>query len=188
MSDTAIEARLTALEAELRNLRDVEEIKVLKARYWRACDGNIVVGPSHDVEKIVDLYTDNGSFELMRLETPWGIQERRGGVGREELSAHFARLHDWYPFIMHFGMAPAIAVDGDRATGHWHFLTAIHVTDDGGDSLWSGGVYDDIYVRTDDGWRIQSTLVTLGFRTSYDVGWHERKYTSLTPTHQAPNG
>jgi hypothetical protein len=181
MSHQAIEARLSALEAEVRGLRDVEEIKALKAQYWRACDGDIVVGPSHNVEDIVGLYTEDGSFELMRLETPWGIQEQRGGTGSDALRAHFARLHEWYPFIMHFGMAPIIEVDGDRATGHWHFLATIHVTDQGGDSLWSGGTYEDVYVRTDAGWRIQSTLVVLGFRTSYDVGWHERKYTSLTP-------
>jgi hypothetical protein len=173
----SLDERLEELEREVRLLKDLEEIRMLKARYWKACDGDIVVGPSHEVEDVVELYTEDGSWQILPRETPEGWTEPIGGFGREGIREFFAHLRAHFNFIMHFGMAPIIEVDGDRATGHWHYIATM----DGPDSessVLSAGVYLDEYARTDAGWRIKSTRVVTGFRTPLEEGWKKTKYLS----------
>jgi hypothetical protein len=176
-----LEQRVARLERELRELRDLEEIRTLKARYWKACDGDIVVGPSHDVEDIVALYTEDGSWQIAPLDTPDGRVEGRGGSGREGIREYFTSRRAHYRFIMHFGMAPILAVDGDRATGEWHYIATLDAHDSP-TAVLSAGLYHDEYVRTADGWRIKSTVVVGGFSTPYDQGWKKVKYLGGVPT------
>jgi ketosteroid isomerase-like protein len=181
MSDAqALEQRLAILEGELRVLKDIEEIRTLKARYWKACDGDIVSGLSHDYEEIADLYTEDGSWQIATLETPDGTLPGRGGVGREGILEYFKSRREHYRFIMHFGMAPIITVSGDTATGEWHYIATLDAHG-GSQAVWAGGTYRDEYVRTEDGWRIKSTVVIGGFATPFDEGWHSTKYIGLVP-------
>jgi SnoaL-like domain len=167
--------RQDELERELRRLRDLEEIRTLKARYWKACDGDIVVGPSHDVQDIVDLYTEDGSWRVADIETPEGVRKGRGGTGWEGIRAYFQSRREHYRFIMHFGMAPIITITGDTATGHWHYIATLDALHEP-KPIWSAGVYLDEYVRTDAGWRIKNTVVVGGFATPFDEGWRKTKY------------
>jgi hypothetical protein len=173
-----VEERLEELEREVRLLKDLEEIRMLKARYWKGCDGDIVVGPSHEVEDVVELYTEDGSWQLMPLETPEGRVEPLGAFGRDEIRAQFTHFRAHFSFIMHFGMAPIIEVDGDRATGHWHYIATMD-SPDSESSILSAGVWFDEYVRTDAGWRIKSSRGYSGFRTPLEEGWKKTKYFAL---------
>jgi hypothetical protein len=162
--------RMKALERDTRLLSDIEEIKQLKARYWKACDGDIVVGPSHEIEEVVALYTEDGSWSVQPRPDMPQANAHLGGSGHAGLRSYFTMLREKYRFIMHFGMAPIITVIGDSATGHWHFLATMVAFDDP-QSLFSGGLYLDDYVRTPQGWRIKNTVVVAGFATTPGGGW-----------------
>jgi hypothetical protein len=60
------------LEQRLRRLEDIEEIKKLKARYCEACDRGWDGRASHDLEKIVALFTEDAVWD-------GGVYGRREG-------------------------------------------------------------------------------------------------------------
>lgn len=164
-----------SLAARLQRLEDIEEIKQLKGRYWIACDLDIVGGHNHDYETIAELYAQDGTWEVEAIDLPDLHRAARRAEGRDAIREYFRANQERYAFCMHFGIAPVITVDGDTASGHWHLLATMHLKEpDIG--FWAGAHYHDTYVRTADGWRIQSTRVTSGFSTPFEAGWHRTKY------------
>lgn len=119
-------------------MEDIEEIKKLKARYCAACDGGWDGRASHDTEKIVALFAEEGVWE----GGVYGRREGRDGI-RE-----FYQHNPEVPFAFHLLTNPIIEVDGDRATGNWHLM--ISMTQADRKSLLIAGVFEDEYVRLED--------------------------------------
>jgi hypothetical protein len=139
-----------------QQLVDVEEIEQLKARYFRLLDAkrwdDWTEVFTDDLEFVyVDPTVQNVPPDAERLP------DGRAQVGRDLLvafvSASMARVT-----TVHHGHMPEIAfVDDDTATGHWGLTNHCEFPTGDGRSAWSHGYghYDDVYVRTDDGWRIR---------------------------------
>jgi hypothetical protein len=172
-----LEARLVWLEHEVRRLRDLEEIRQLRARHWQLCDGDVINGPTHDYEKLVDLFTEDGSWTLRTMGGSSGLLQETGAVGRASLLAWFRSTQQHVPFAMHFGMAPDIVVDEDRATGNWRVLATMLSSSN--EALLAAATYDDVYVRTSIGWRVHSTIVTVGFNTPFADGWGKTRHVAM---------
>lgn len=149
----------STMEQRLRRLEDIEEIKKLKARYCAACDGGWDGRASHDTEKIVALFAEDGVWE----GGVYGRREGRDGI-RE-----FYQHNPEVPFAFHLLTNPIIEVDGDRATGNWHLM--ISMTQADRKSLLIAGVFEDEYVRTPEGWRIKRSRFSLAFHTPYQGAW-----------------
>jgi hypothetical protein len=147
------------LEQRLRRLEDIEEIKKLRARYIEACDGGWDGRASHNTEKILSFFTEDCLWE-----GAYGRREGRAALRKyyEEGSASDALAY-------HILSSPAIDVDGDHARGNWHLTILLTLPDQS--SLLVGGVLDDEYVRTPEGWRIKRTRFSLALTGKYEKGW-----------------
>jgi ketosteroid isomerase-like protein len=158
-SQTSTDSGSSSFEQRLRRLEDIEEIKKLKARYCEACDGGWDGRASHDYEKIVALFAEDGVWE-------GGVYGRR--EGRDAIREYYQHNPE-VPFAFHLLTNPIIEVDGDHATGRWHLLISLTQADR--TAVLVGGVFDDQYVRTAQGWRIGRSQFSLALHTPYSGTW-----------------
>jgi hypothetical protein len=152
-------APMEALEARVRVLLDIEEIKLLKARYAAACDDN------YNADAIAALFTE---------EAVWDGGNFGRAEGRESIRRFFRHAPSIFPFAIHNVMNPLIRVDGDRATGQWYLLQP--ATRSGNQAVWLAAVYHDDYERVDGKWMFKHLRVTSNFLTSYEEGWAKKRF------------
>ena len=116
---------------------DTAEIVNLLALYCHRLDHS-------DHEGWVDLFTADGRFEV---------------YGRSfEGSDGLLRMAEGAPPGLHMASVPVVDLDGDRATVQQSFLFVDQVTRET-----RIGWYDDVVVRTSEGWRLEvrrSTFLT----------------------------
>ncbi len=147
------------VEQRLRRMEDIEEIKKLKARYCEACDGGWDGRASHNIEGIVSLFAEDGVWD-------GGVYGRR--EGRNALRDYYQHNPE-VPFAFHLLTNPIIEVNGDHATGNWHLLISITQADQS--SALIGGVFDDEYARTAEGWRIKRSRFSLALHSPHQGSW-----------------
>jgi hypothetical protein len=168
---------LSNLLSQLRELRDIEHIRELHARFWDASDGDLASGPTHRYDAMAECFTEDGVWII----PPFGPEGQRfGGVearGREAIRESFKTPHQTVPFAMHLGVLPIINLAGDAATGRWKLLALM--TGASRRAMWSGAVHDAEYRRTDSGWLISKVTVTVAFNSPFDVGWAESRFSPL---------
>lgn len=153
----------TDLEARVQRLEDIEAIRVLKARYCDRCDGG------YDVEALMPLFTEDAVWD-------GGLFGRYEGARR--IRRFFEATGGIVRFAKHFVTNSAIEVDGDRATGQWYLLQAATMpsgaeADDV--AIWGAARYDEVYVRTAEGWKFASVTLDWDFWTPFDEGWVQRR-------------
>jgi len=147
------------IEERVQRLEDIIEIANLKARYLDSADGgwNRI---SHDASLVTPLVSDdfawNGSL--------FGAFE-----GIEGAAALWRQCRANLPFAYHVITNPLIDVTGDEGHGEWHVLW--FATDKQGTELWAMAVYQDRFIRTADGWKIQSVSVSNAFSGPRAKGW-----------------
>lgn len=138
-----MEVSLEGLERRLRALEDINAIKDLKARYWRACDRQ----KPEDVRACfapAKAVVDYEGFPL--------LEERDAFV------ALYSKL-GCRPGVMdmHHGQNPIITMTGpDSATGLWDiFYFGIDL--EARTTVQLAGEYQDVYAKIDGQWLIQKT-------------------------------
>jgi ketosteroid isomerase-like protein len=153
------------IEERLQALEDREEIVKLKARYANYNDGGWS-GPTHaHPDEVADMFVEDGIWD--------GTPVAGYAKGREQIRELFRKFAA-VPFIIHYVTNPLIEVDGDTATGHWHALVTATTPDR--TALWSLGMYDEKYVRTGEGWKIQTLRFTCAANAPYDLGWGKKQF------------
>jgi len=157
--ESAEVATMATLEARIRALADIEEIKQLKARYAAACDDN------YDADAIAELFTE---------DAVWDGGQFGKAEGRENIRAFFRRASAIFPFAIHNLMNPRIEVAGDRATAQWHLLQP--ATRPPTEAVWLSAIYHDEYVRRDGKWMFKHLRVTSNFLTPYKDGWAKKRF------------
>lgn len=162
MSDESLLARMDALEREVRELRDKEEIRMLKATYCRYVDGGWPEHGGSHMGPVADLFVEDGVWDA----SP-GIP---AAEGTEAIRALFIELRAM-PFAIHNAVNPMIEIHGDVATGHWHFIGASQLPV--GQAGWYLGTYDERYVRTAEGWRYKLMKYTSVKEAPRAEGWGE---------------
>lgn len=144
------------LEARIRRLEDLEEIRQLKHRYAAFCDDHF------DADGIASLFTEDGIWEGPGLHH----------VGREAIRRFWQPVDP--PFASHLMTNPVISIDGDRANGTWWMIGPMSRLEEGRRvAYWQLATYDDEFVRTPDGWRFRHLRVDLKFRARHADGWAE---------------
>lgn len=148
--ETKMAITLEELAKEVQKLKDIEEIKVLKARYSAMCDDN------HNWTLIKELFAPDAQW-VGDPTQPWG-----GGSNREEIEKLFQFYQtqmDGVPLkgvLGHNPMAPQITVadDGVHATGKWNMFGAFRMFEGraktGSKSFLEQGKYNDEYVKIDE--------------------------------------
>ena len=133
-------------EDRIRRLEDIEEIRLLMARYHMACDGWTDAGTHKDPVAIADLFTDDGVWDI---PVP-----RPAPQGRARILETGKQLQamNW---IVHFVVNPIVEVDGDTATALFKGIVRSRQTADAVPG-WGMGIYRAECARTADGWRFRS--------------------------------
>ena len=129
----------------------VEEIKQLKYRYVRFLDLK-----QWDDFAACFVPSATGSYEgLDFADRDALVSYMRENMGPGLISMH----HVHHPEI-------TLGADGEQAQGTWYLEDRVLVTEHGF-VLEGAAFYDDRYVRTPEGWRIEHT----GYRRTYEATW-----------------
>ena len=137
---------MTDLEARIRRLEDIEAIRQLKYRYCAFCDDN------YNPHGIASLFVEDGVWDGGAV---FGKAE-----GPAAIADYFSKTPDLVKFAVHQVLNPRIDVDGDAATGQWYLFQpmVLHADDQ---ALWLIANYDELYVRTVEGWRFRRLTLTI---------------------------
>jgi hypothetical protein len=132
-----------SLEDRMQWLADLEEIKQLKARYYRFND-------TQDWASFRAVFIDEAVYDS-------GTQLLHGA---DEVVATFsAGLAGGK--TAHLAVLPEITISGDTATGIWAFRDYVQLAGDGAPIGFRGhGHEHDEYVRTPSGWKISKVVIT----------------------------
>ena len=119
-----------------------------------------------DIAEVLVRYAtgiDRRDWDLFRTCFADDVVADYGDAGRwdsaEALTAFMVDAHAGMGHTMHRLSNLAITVDGDRATSRT-YVDAVLMAPDGGSGLNPIGYYDDVLVRTEQGWRIQRRTFT----------------------------
>ena len=126
----------------LTDTDDIVAIRSLVDRYSAAAN-------RLDSSGMAAVYADDG--ELLALGNPL--------IGRPAIEAAFAQTMGKFDVMNQICSGGVIAIDADRATGHWTVTEFSKRTDFDRLELFLGN-YDDELVRTPDGWRFARRVLT----------------------------
>ena len=146
------EGRLAALEAEVRELRDREEIRELRYRYHECINEGTT-------DEIPGLFAYDGSLDFGYL----GATSGQAGITK-----FFSRVGDLLSFVRQFIHAHSISFEDDTVTGR-SYLEAKSVSD--GRAFFVVGRYDDQYIREDGRWKFARMEFVPVFTVPFDEGW-----------------
>lgn len=142
--------------AILNELRDIEAIKRLKARYCYLVDG----GRWDELGEMftADAVCDYGFFGIYR--------------GRDQIVNTFFRglVSAASSFNAHMVHNPIVDVHGDTASGTW-YLTAHTTIQPANQAVWVMGIYSDEFRRVAAEWKLSSLRFEFKYYTRYEDGW-----------------
>ena len=169
MTQQELEARITALEAKIRTLEEIEEIKRLMWSYSYLVDYG-------ELDKVMDNYVDDAIMEYeVRGGLVSGLEEgtlaaiERRYEGKEAIEGVYRSVlpqNDRF-VTAHLISNPVVTVEGERAKGTFYLLCPSRRER----AMWGQGRYDMEYVKVDGKWKISSFKFSWNFRTPYDEGW-----------------
>lgn len=142
-----------------RQLADIEAIRQLKARYYRALDYN-------EFEVMRAVFTADGRIDYV------GNEYRVTAEGREAIMKSIASGYRPENSVSHVGHHPEITLTGpDSAEGIW-YAAGHGINLKTGASTFGAMIYRDTYVRGPEGWQISSSIY-------HRLADYQRKYTDV---------
>src|SRR5271156_2655584 len=156
------DARLEALDKRIQALEDMEAIRRLRMMYHHFTNEGMF-------DQISSLFTDDGKLDFGYVAK---------AQGREEIHEVFLRVPRNLALVKQFIHNHIVDVDGDRATGI-SYLDARYAQD--GESVMVAARFNEVYRRTDAGWKISEMLVHIYFSTPISVGWASEKLNYVKP-------
>jgi len=151
------------LEANVRRLVDIEDIKILKRTYAKHCDDN------YDPDGIASCFTEDGVWD----GGPLGYAEERSGI-RE----FFANTPNLVVFAVHYTTNPIIEIDGDSAKGTWYLWQPMVVAT-GDQAMWLSAHYNEIYKRIDGKWLIERLAIDVKCFSPYEAGFGQVRFAEI---------
>lgn len=127
----------------MMDLVAIEQIKQLKARYFRAIDTCNLELLSGVLATDVKISFDSPTYQIELNGMEQAIEFYR---------SHFTSRR----FGMHNGHTPEIVVNGDEATGLW-YLNDLFINLDEQTMLNGSALYEDHYIKLQGEWRIIKT-------------------------------
>lgn len=147
-------AEIRQLKREIEILKDIEAIKQLKARYFRALDCKLW-------DELADCFTEDA------------VTDYQGGKehyeGREAILNFLKSTLDMPVLTMHQGHHPEITITGqDTARGRWALEDYVITLKNRG--VQCAAFYQDEYARVGGRWKIRKTGYDLVYRQMWDRG------------------
>ena len=140
------------LEARVKRLEDIEEIRTLRMRYHYFLN-------EVQFERMHELYTPDGVLD-------YGYVGR--AEGHEAIRDLVLRIPQSLQFVKQFIHNHIVEIDGDDATGI-SYLDARYARN--GESVIVAGSFREKYRRLPEGWRISETKLILYFSVPLQQGW-----------------
>ncbi len=140
-------------DQQIRWLLDRAAIAELLVGYARCID-------SRDWSGLQDCYTEDGVMQHGEVSVPRDAMPALS----EQILAGCAASH-------HLVGDPSIAINGDRATTHSHYI-ATHISEGTTVRRQGGGWYDCELQRTERGWRFTRVRSTTAWRTGEPLQLH----------------
>ncbi len=132
----------------LERLAEIEAIKSLRIEYSHYFDGK-------QIDDLVDLFTDDAVCEF-------GPDYGGDWVGKEQIHTNFsqyAQAEGPQYGVLHAVTNPLIRlIDDTTAHGRW-YLMDLRTTEGVDNPLILFGIYDDVYTKSGDRWRIARTRI-----------------------------
>lgn len=126
----------------LQQLSDLEEIRQLKARYFRCID-------TGNEAELATVFAEDVTVDLR------GGGYRLQVKGREDMVNFIASSFNSDIIAMHHGHTPEIRFTGpDTAEGTW-YLEDRFINPERNEDTVGSSLYHDRYVRTAEGWKVQ---------------------------------
>jgi hypothetical protein len=157
------EDRLAKIEADIRELKDIREIKDVFFNFHYACTGGFTGKQAGRMEAL-DCLTDDATIEVLGLHEPG-----KGPRGREQVKEYW----DYYygdagplPYVFQTSVNEKVELSGDTAVGYSNMLMIVAFRE--GKPLMGLSQRVNDYVRTDTGWKIKKTTMVGGFTTHLD--------------------
>ena len=154
------------LEARIKRLEDIEEIKKLKATYAILCDDGL--DKAENLNEMLSHYTDDAAVDF-------GLGEEAQFYGKDGLKLFFGEVVPGsVSYCMHMVHNAVIDIDGDKAKGRYYFEapTTDAVT---GKAQWMVGTYLEEYARVDGEWKFTSIKVKWDYISPYEDGWAKNR-------------
>lgn len=140
---------MTDASPDPTRLLDLEEIRRLKYRYFRALD-------TKDWALVEECFTPNATAAYPQQDCG----------SRDEIVGFLSGAMTPDLVTMHHGHHPEIDVEGDRAAGRWYLHDKV-LAPAYRFCLEGAAIYADDYVRTADGWLMSHT----GYQRLYESSW-----------------
>ncbi len=164
MTVEEMEAKIKALESQVKILQDIEDIKRLQRAYgyylehWMA-------------DEVIDCFADGPDTALMLYVGTYlgkeGIRRYFGTYwGGQEIDPEF--LHE----VMQLSGIVDVETDGQTAKGRWYGFGVVAIPTGGGvGQAFMGGIYQADYIKQDGKWKFKKLAFnrTLHFRPG--EGW-----------------
>ena len=148
---------LEELEARIRVLEDIEEIKKLMASYCYLID-------TSQWDDVVGLFAENARAEY----GPLGSYEGEDGI------ATFFKdvVPNTQSWSAHQVLNSIVTVEGKKAKGTWYLFCPISIRSPEGDrAVWIQGRYDNEFVKMGGRWKFSLLRFVFNFGTPYEEGW-----------------
>ncbi len=160
-----IEERVADLEAEWA-IRNLMSLYLLKA-------------DKRDVEGYANTFCEDGILDIEGLNyDKIGLEVTNVNQGRAEIARAYSQYIAPMPcFMWHLGHSPHIEVNGDSAIGRWGWTAVVNVPMFG--PMQAGGVYNDEYQKTHEGWKIKKRVITSFYSMEYGQ-WNEALFFGTT--------
>ena len=161
------------LEARIRRLEDIDDIKNIITKYGYYID-------MQQWEAVIDLYADDAVAEMSYPGT--ALPNAGVFIGRQQIADGFYR--GWEVgfgkrWTAHNIVMPLVEVDGDWAYGTWYLLAmTMYTKDEDKMAYWSHAKFNHVFQRIGDKWFIKRERIIFSLRTPYDQGWHKEGFFS----------
>ena len=154
------------LEARVRVLEDIEEIRKLKATYCCLCDAGL--GDPRNRDELISHFTEDARVDF-------GLGAESKFEGKAGLEVFFGQVVPGaVSFCMHMIHDPIIEIQGDRATGKWYYEAP--TTDASTNrAQWMAGTYAEEYIREKGEWKFASINTKWKYISPYDEGWAKNR-------------
>lgn len=150
------------LEQRIQRLEDIEDIRALRFKYHDYLNRSLF-------DRMSSLYTDDAIVQIDYVARAERI---------EAVHAFFINIPKTLDFIKQFIHNHLVEIDGDTAIGV-AYMDARYAA--AGESVIVAGRFDEKYRRTEGGWKITETLVTLYFSVPLSLGWASSNLHCIAP-------
>ncbi len=157
-----------SLEERVKTLESEWAIRNLMSSYLQKAD-------VRDVDGYANCFAEDGVLDTEGLHfDKVGFNVPKEHHGREAIAKVYRENIAPMPcFMWHLGHAPHIEVNGAEAAGRWGWTAVVNIPGFG--PMQAGGIYEDDYVETEEGWKIKKRVITAWYSMEYGK-WNENMF------------